>query len=141
MLKDSNDRIIFKQKNFTIGPDGSLTESDPPGHATSISNLTWGRNPCIQAFPGGPYVYSAGYTRGQSDSQVGYTTVSVLDSSFTKLCEASLDDFVSKPYAGSSIVISYPYLYPSVFSTGEVQALVILNQYSSKKPAWALFTL
>ena len=146
MLKNSNDRIIFQQKNFTIGPDGSLTESDPPGHATSISNLTWGRNPCIQAFPGGPYVFSVGGTRKLSNSDgstttVGYMTVSVLDSSFTQLCEASLDDFVSKPYTGSSIVISYPYLYPSVFSTGEVQALVILNQYSSKKPAWALFTL
>lgn len=146
MLKNSNNQIIFEQKNFTIGPDGSLTESDPPGHATSISNLTWGRNPCIQAFPGGPYVFSVGFTRNKDNSDgstttVGATTVSIMDSSFTKLCEATVDDFIAKPYDGSSLSPSSPYLYPTVFPTGEYQVLVILNNYTTKNPAWALFTI
>lgn len=147
MLKNSNDRIIFQQKNFTIAPDGSLTESDTPGYATSISNLTWGRNPCIQAFPGGPYVSSVGFTWKQNNSDGstttgGATTVSVMDSSFTKLCdEARVDGFIAKPYDGSSNPISSPYLYPSLFQTGEYQVLVILNHYDTRKPAWALFTL
>lgn len=141
------DHEIYRQRGtFTIAPDGSLTESDPPGPATSISNITWGLNPSIQAFLGGRYAYSAGYTRSQSSSNsstttVGYTTVSILDSSFTKLCEASVNDFVSKPYAGNYISIYSPYLYPSVFPTGECQVLVVLNNYTTKKPAWALFTL
>lgn len=138
-LKDYE--IYRPRGTFTIAPDGSLTESDPPGPAASISNTTWGQNPYIQAFPGGRYAYSAGYTRKQNNSNVGYTTVGVLDSSFTKLCEARVDDFVSKPYAGPYIGIFTPYFYPSVFSTGEAQALVILNKYDSRKPAWALFTL
>lgn len=139
-------RIYFLRGGFTISPDGSLTKVDPSGPATSISNITWGRNPCIQAFPGGRYVYSVGDTRKQNTSDgssttVGFTTVRVLDSSFTKLCEASVDGFVSKPYSSSWIFTSSPYLYPSVFPTGEYQTLVILNQYDSQKPAWALFTL
>lgn len=146
MFKNSSDRIFFQQKNFTIGPDGSLTESDPPGYATSISNFTWGRNPCIQAFPGGRYAYSTCYEEKQnnpdgSTTNVGSSTVSILDSSFTKLCEARVDDFIAKPYAGSFISISSPYLYPSVFPTGEYQELIILNHYDTSKPAWALFTL
>lgn len=146
MFRDSKDRIFFEQKNFTIAPDGSLTESDPPGYATSISNFTWGRNPCIQAFPGGPYAWSAGYTVNKTNSDgstttIGRTTVHVMDSSFKNLCEASLDDFVAKPFDGSSGPISSPYLYPSLFQTGEYQVLVILNHYDTRKPAWALFTL
>lgn len=146
MFRDSKDRIFFEQKNFTIAPDGSLTESDPPGYATSISNFTWGRNPCIQAFPGGPYAWSAGYTVNKTNSDgstttIGRTTVHVMDSSFKNLCEASLDDFVAKPFDGSSGPISSPYLYPSAFPTGEYQVLVILNNYTTKNPAWALCTL
>lgn len=142
--KDS--QIYFMRGGFQISPNGSLTKVDPSGPATAISNISWGQNPCIQAFPGGRYAYSAGYTQKQSSSggsttTKGYATVSILDSSFTKLCEARVDDFVSKLYAGSYISISTPYLYPSVFPTGEYQELVILNQYSSRKPAWALFTI
>ena len=139
-------RIYFLRGGFKIAPDGSLMESDPPGPATSISNITWGWNPCIQAFPGGRYVYSAGYAVEKNNSDgstttVGYTDVIVLNSSFTSLCSARMDDFVSKLYSSSWIFTSSPYLYPSVFPTGEAQALVILNQYDTRKPAWALFTL
>ena len=123
-----DERIYFLRGGFTISPDGSLTKVDPSGPAASISNITWGLNPCIQAFPGGRYVY-ANYYPSQS------TTVYILKGSFTELCKATVAGFAPKPYVSSS------YLYSSVFPTGEYQALVILNQYNSKKPAWALFTL
>lgn len=128
-----DERIYFLRGGFKISPNGSLTKVDPSSPATSISNIIEGRNPCIQAFPGGRYVY-ANYYPSKS------TTVSILDGSFTELCNATVADFAPKPYTAPPSS-STDYLYPSVFSTGEAQALVILNQYSSKKPAWALFTL
>lgn len=131
--RDDEQLILLKGEGFAIASDGSLTKVDPSGPATSISNIIEGRNPCIQAFPGGRYVY-ANYYPSQS------TTVSILDGSFTGLCSATVTGFASKPFTASPSVPT-DYLYPSVFSTGEAQALVILNQYSSKKPAWALFTL
>ena len=123
-----DERIYFLRGGFKISPNGSLTKVDPSGPATSISNIVWGRNPCIQAFPGGRYVY-ASHSPSQS------TTVSILNGSLTELCSATVAGFAPKPYVSSS------YLYSSVFPTGEFQTLVILNQYNSKKPAWALFTL
>lgn len=123
-----DERIYFLRGGFKISPNGSLTKVDPSGPATSISNITWGLNPCIQAFPGGRYVYANNYPQ-QS------TTVSILKGSLTELCSATVAGFAPKPYVSSS------YLYSSVFPTGEFQTLVILNQYNSKKPAWALFTL
>lgn len=121
-------RIYFLRGGFKISPNGSLTKVDPSGPAASISNITLGLNPCIQAFPGGRYVYANNYPQ-QS------TTVSILNGSLTELCSATVAGFAPKPYVSSS------YLYSSVFPTGEFQTLVILNQYNSKKPAWALFTL
>lgn len=132
--KRDDERIYFLRGGFKISPNGSLTKANPSGPATAISNITWGRNPCIQAFPGGRYVY-ANYYLSQS------TTVSILDGSFTGLCSATVTGFAPKPYISTSIASGTDYLYSSVFPTGEPQALVILNQYSSKKPAWALFTL
>lgn len=123
-----DERIYFLRGGFKISPNGSLTKVDPSGPATSISNIVWGRNPCIQAFPGGRYVYASHYP-SQS------TTVNILNGSLTVLCSATVAGFAPKPYVSSS------YLYSSVFPTGEFQTLVILNQYNSKKPAWALFTL
>ena len=126
--KRDDERIYFLRGGFKISPNGSLTKANPSGPATAISNITWGLNPCIQAFPGGRYVYANNYPQ-QS------TTVSILNGSLTVLCSATVAGFAPKPYVSSS------YLYSSVFPTGEFQTLVILNQYNSKKPAWALFTL
>lgn len=135
--RDDGQLILLKGENFAIASDGSLTKTDPSGPATSISNIIEWRNPCIQAFPGGRYVHA--YYRSVGGG-TGPTTVSVQNSSWESLCSASVGGFASKPFT------AYPssstnYLYPSVFSTGEAQALVILNQYDSGKPAWALFTL
>lgn len=133
--RDDGQLILLKGEGFAIASDGSLTKVDPSGPATSISNIIEGRNPCIQAFPGGRYVH-AYYRSGGT----GTTTVSVQNSSWESLGSATVTGFASKPFIAFPSVPTN-YLYPSVFSTGEAQALVILNQYSSKKPAWALFTL